>query len=279
MPDLMPGWSDRDILTAAIFLCAISLAVFSGMVARLRNDGGRVRHDLFAFSDLLAALVIAGMFGLTFFAGHASPGPKAPAAEMKPGDVIPFALALGLFAVPGIVLLLARDVSLVDAFGLRRYPPWLVLPVGAGLVIAFLPIFALVAWLSFHALGDKAQVQELVSVFSQAAKGEQMDIIWRIALSAVVIAPVFEELIFRGYLYPAFKRFFGPFPAAVGTALLFALIHDNAAAFAGLTLLALACTLAYEWSGSILMPIAMHACFNGMNLGWMWWATSHAPKP
>jgi membrane protease YdiL (CAAX protease family) len=277
--ELMPGWSTAEVLAACIILCGISLGVYSGLVAKLRDDGGRVRHDLFALSDLLAALVIAGMFGLTFLATHIVPAGKGPAPAMKPGDVIQGALAIGLFAVPGIVLLIARNVNLVDAFGLRRFPVWRTLPVGAGLVAAFLPVFLFVAWLSVQVLGEKAQAQELVSVFSAAAEKDQRDMIWRIALSAVIIAPFFEELIFRGYLYPAFKRFFGPFPAAVGTALLFAMIHDNAAGFAGLALLALAFTLAYEWSGSILLPIVMHACFNAMNLGWLWWITTQLPKP
>jgi membrane protease YdiL (CAAX protease family) len=40
----------------------------------------------------------------------------------------------------------------------------------------------------------------------------------------------------------------------------------------GLTVLALGLTLAYEWSGSILVSIFMHAWFNATTLLVMWWA-------
>jgi membrane protease YdiL (CAAX protease family) len=267
------------LMAGVIGFVVLSIPVYFSIIAKLRHDGGRVRHDLFALSDLLAALVISGMFALTFLINHVAPGTKEAAPPMKPGDVLQGALAIGLFALPGIVLLLARDVNLSDAFGFRRYAAWRGLMMGAVFVAALIPALLLLGLLSSLVFGDKAPSQELVSLFETAARTDHKDMIWRIALSAVVIAPVFEELIFRGYLYPAFKRFLGPFPAGVGTALLFALIHDNAANFAGLALLALALTLAYEWSGSILLPIAMHAFFNALNLAYLWWDTTKPSLP
>jgi membrane protease YdiL (CAAX protease family) len=56
---------------------------------------------------------------------------------------------------------------------------------------------------------------------------------------------------------------------------LFAAIHNNALGFPGLTLLALALTLAYEFTGTLLVPVFMHACFNGISLFVMWWAVRH----
>ena len=50
------------------------------------------------------------------------------------------------------------------------------------------------------------------------------------------------------------------------TAVLFALLHANVFSFAGLLLLALFFTIAYEYTGSLLVPIGMHATFNFINL-------------
>jgi membrane protease YdiL (CAAX protease family) len=106
----------------------------------------------------------------------------------------------------------------------------------------------------------------------------------------VVIAPVAEEFIFRGMLYPFVKQFRWPaltrlvrhlgWPelawflrqrawrllAWLGISFLFALIHWDAVAFAPLFLLALILTWLYERSGSLLAPITAHALFNAVNL-------------
>lgn len=86
-----------------------------------------------------------------------------------------------------------------------------------------------------------------------------------LAVVAVVLAPIAEELLFRGILYPAIKR--GGFPrlALWGTSLLFALIHVNAATFVPLLLFALLLALLYERTGNLLAPLTAHALFNILN--------------
>ena len=63
----------------------------------------------------------------------------------------------------------------------------------------------------------------------------------RIALgiAAIVIAPVFEESLFRGILYPAIKNAGYPTLALVGTSLLFGAIHATLLTFLPLTFLAM----------------------------------------
>ena len=86
-----------------------------------------------------------------------------------------------------------------------------------------------------------------------------------IALSAIIFAPLIEEVIFRGYLYPVIKRFSHPIFSCVITSLLFAVIHSNLEGLIPLFLLAIVLTIFYEISKSIWVPILMHACFNGVN--------------
>ena len=54
--------------------------------------------------------------------------------------------------------------------------------------------------------------------------------------------------------------------AALLTSALFALVHVNLASLPALFYLALCLTLAYEWTGSLLVPITMHALFNTVSL-------------
>jgi membrane protease YdiL (CAAX protease family) len=83
---------------------------------------------------------------------------------------------------------------------------------------------------------------------------------------AVVLAPVAEEFIFRGVLFPFVKQLGCPRLAWFGVSALFALIHFDAAIFASLFVLALALTWLYEKTGNLLAPIAAHALFNAANL-------------
>jgi len=83
---------------------------------------------------------------------------------------------------------------------------------------------------------------------------------------AIVLAPVGEELLFRGLLYPWIKQAGFPRMALWGTAILFAAIHINLVLFVPLLVLALALTALYEWSDNLLAPIVAHSVFNALNL-------------
>ncbi len=83
---------------------------------------------------------------------------------------------------------------------------------------------------------------------------------------AVVLAPVAEEFIFRGMLYPFVKQLGWPRLAWAGVSFAFALVHDDAATFVPLFVLALALTWLYEKTDNLLAPIAAHSLFNAANL-------------
>jgi len=83
---------------------------------------------------------------------------------------------------------------------------------------------------------------------------------------AVVLAPVAEEFIFRGMLYPFVKQLGWPRLAWFGVSFAFALVHDDAATFVPLFVLALALTWLYEKTDNLLAPITAHSLFNAVNL-------------
>ena len=81
-----------------------------------------------------------------------------------------------------------------------------------------------------------------------------------------MIAPVAEEFIFRGILYPFIKQLGWPKLALFGVSFLFALIHVNAPTFVPLFVFALALTWLYERTDRLIAPILAHGLFNGANL-------------
>lgn len=86
---------------------------------------------------------------------------------------------------------------------------------------------------------------------------------------AIVFAPLVEEILFRGILYPTIKRLGFPQTALWLTAILFALSHANTMTFLPLVLLALLLTWLYERTGNLLTPILTHATFNLVNFLWL----------
>jgi membrane protease YdiL (CAAX protease family) len=83
--------------------------------------------------------------------------------------------------------------------------------------------------------------------------------------AAVLLAPVAEEVLFRGILYPAIKQAGHPRVALWGTALLFAAVHMNLVTFLPLAVLALVLTALYERTNNLLAPITAHVLFNALN--------------
>jgi membrane protease YdiL (CAAX protease family) len=81
-------------------------------------------------------------------------------------------------------------------------------------------------------------------------------------LQAVTLSPLIEELFFRGFLYSFLKRFTHTWAAIVLSAGVFAFAHANLGSVLQLWLLGVVLGAAYEHTGSLLFPIAIHGCFN-----------------
>ncbi len=147
------------------------------------------------------------------------------------------------------------------AFGLGTEPRRAVLS-GLTLALMFLPVAyglqAVCAWvLSQFGIEPTAQrsVELLLTDGTAITRGT-------IALLAVGLAPIVEEALFRGILFPLLRDLGWRAAALVGTSLLFGAIHGNAAAFLPLTLFGAALAWLYERSGNLLAPMVAHAVFN-----------------
>ncbi len=104
--------------------------------------------------------------------------------------------------------------------------------------------------------------QQVVELFSAGSVPLQV----YIAFSAIVIAPVGEEICFRGFLFKALKRHGGFWPAAIASGLLFGAIHSSLAQMLPLTIFGIAQCIAYERARSLWLPMAVHAIFNTVSL-------------
>ena len=192
---------------------------------------------------------------------------------MEAADVSLNRMAVATLSFQGAGLLLVgqflreEQLSWAEAFGLSNQRRRAVL-VGVVAALVFLPV----GW-------GLQQVSALVMThlpFVHLQPTEQIPIhALRVSLSwggrlamgatAVLLAPVAEEVLFRGILYSVIKQLGHPRLALWGAALLFAAVHLNMATFVPLALLAVVFTLLYEHTGNFLAPIMAHVLFNALN--------------
>jgi hypothetical protein len=93
-----------------------------------------------------------------------------------------------------------------------------------------------------------------------------------IVVLAVVIAPLLEEMLFRGLFQTAIRSIIeirnlnGAWPSILISSTLFAMVHANAGHWPALFVLAVCLGYAYEKSGSLFRPIFIHSFFNAATI-------------
>jgi membrane protease YdiL (CAAX protease family) len=125
-----------------------------------------------------------------------------------------------------------------------------------------LPLLTLAsaAWTALlELLGIEAKPQDLIGVIGAV---ESPAVLIAILLVACVLAPINEELLFRGVVFRAVRQRLGRGIALTASGLIFGAMHFNLAGFVPLALLGVILALAYEHSGDIRVPIVAHALFN-----------------
>ena len=152
----------------------------------------------------------------------------------------------------------------LSVLGLRRLG-WR--SAGSATAAFVLSIFALSLWtllwaLALRELGVAPDLQDLVHIFRDEIDGRRLVSVACLITAGVLIAPISEEFVFRGFLYPWLRRHLGVVSAAVISSLLFAVVHFNVTSL--LPLFVMGCILAglYQRSGSLGAPILFHALFN-----------------
>lgn len=200
-----------------------------------------------------------------------------------PRELARILLAIATFQGGGLCLvtwfLRRNGMNWAEAFGLRHAPAR---AVGQGFALGLLALPVLlglqalcVAGLS--RIGWNPQPQSLVEIF------ERLDVFpGQIVLgfSAVILAPVSEEVLFRGLFYPALKQFNRPLVALGLSSVIFGAFHVHLPSFLPLTLFAVVLVVLRDRTQNLLAPITAHATFNLANvLAMLFWPTPPPVSP
>jgi membrane protease YdiL (CAAX protease family) len=257
-------------------LTPVAVLVFSRLLWRIEHDGPRTRPDLFAMPEILAITMVFVLLFLPSIYGKLAAifGWGGPPAQPPVAYTVDFLWKVMLVqSMPVVsVLLIAqmRGARLRDLFVPARVPFFRALWLGVGLGLAAFLLSTTTSMIVLKIVGTGEGQQKLVQGFETARSIGDKGVIWAITASAVLVAPICEEILFRGSLYPVLARVLGRGPSAMVVSALFALAHDTYSAAPSLAVLALCFTIAYEYSGTLLVPIFMHATFNGISLVQQW---------
>jgi membrane protease YdiL (CAAX protease family) len=85
-------------------------------------------------------------------------------------------------------------------------------------------------------------------------------------LVAVIMAPFFEEMFFRGFIFGGLSQSFGWAWGAAGSAAIFGLAHLQLTVFVPLFSLGFGLAWVYKRTGSLWTCIALHALFNAISV-------------
>lgn len=107
--------------------------------------------------------------------------------------------------------------------------------------------------------------------FDEYTASAQMNPCLYILLSAC-IAPVFEEILFRGVFFLSYRRSFGPVFACFASAFVFALFHGTIVHLPATFLFGLFLAVVYHYTGRLMVCMGLHVCFNGLALALSDWA-------
>ncbi len=142
--------------------------------------------------------------------------------------------------------------------------------------LALLPLFGLVLAAVMgiaHVLHYEPPPHPLVPILLGEDSHNPFLIYYSLFLAAI-FGPVFEEIFFRGFLYPILKQRAGMPVAMVISASFFALIHDSTFAFWPIFVLGLGLVYLYEKRGSLLASLTLHITHNIIFLSYFFFTKS-----
>ncbi|HEY4813141.1 MAG TPA: hypothetical protein VIH58_00615, partial [Chthoniobacterales bacterium] len=185
---------------ALVLLLGLSIGMFVRLFRRVYGGGGdTVQVGLFSRVDLVLASVFV-LFSLSQVLATASVSQTALENIDTRTMVLSVLIWWGSILGPILLSLWFRGFKLGSVFGVDRMPVGRSLLLGISLLISAYPMVFAVDYLAsiFLKVNSTTDPQEVMQIFENASTVAQRI---PIILLAVVIAPVAEELAFRGYLY------------------------------------------------------------------------------
>lgn len=143
--------------------------------------------------------------------------------------------------------------------GFRKFRPLQAIGLLLASFIGFLLVAAVVSVVLETLMpGIDLTGEQEIGFLDAATRGE----LFLTFVALVVIAPITEEIVFRGLLLPAYARWFGIVPAVLITSVMFALLHPPLSAMITIGVFALFLAGIYVRTQSLWPAILLHSAKN-----------------
>jgi membrane protease YdiL (CAAX protease family) len=265
------------VMMGLIFLGVVVNGIVLASLVRYPPHPGGISRDLHARP--WTVLDLGGMAGILVLlslgvqaAASALAAHPAVSLDWIPGYA-PVLIGAASLHLPILLLVVTtarvRGFSLTDAFGSRRAPALRNAMTGAVLCFGMMPVawgINLLAILALRfGLGIPMELQPAAEVLSGIPAWP-----WAmravVLLLAIVVAPVAEEMLFRGVGLPALAKVVGTGPAIIIVSLGFAVCHGHVHSILSLFVISVCLCFAYMRTRSLLVPIVMHMVLNYTSL-------------
>ena len=257
------------IITGGFVLAIVVFAVAAALRAGVKPaveygppapPAGKVAVWFYRPVDLLGAAFVFLVFSGMVLASLRS-------AEIAELALDPGALMLNIgfqFLMAGLVaVMVVQRVGWVSWLGLRWQGwPWILL-IAPGTVVLMWLIFGGLQYSGYVEWMESLGVETVQDTVKLLQESDDPLVLGLMAFAAVIVAPLCEEVVFRGYFYPVMKKFGGISVAAPCSALVFAAAHGSLTALLPLFIFGGVLVFLYEKTGSLWAPVAVHFCFNG----------------
>jgi membrane protease YdiL (CAAX protease family) len=245
----------------ALYLIA-STSVYLSLIYQISTRTRNVETDTPARVFGLPEAILAGLLTL-FLLLTISSTVSQPSIQFSVHNLLANFLFTAFVVLVIVSLLQFRGFDVGTAAGFFKISFYRTLATGAILLFFAYPLIGLSEVINQRLFGGDSSKQSIVEFFSGSRTIDQRIMI---IVFAVAIAPVFEEFLFRFFIYGVLKRYLGCFLGVILSALLFSAAHAHFPSFVPLFVLGSCFAIAYEWSGSILVSMTMHSLFNSLTL-------------
>jgi membrane protease YdiL (CAAX protease family) len=134
---------------------------------------------------------------------------------------------------------------------------------GLGGYCTALPIVVLVSLINQQLWQGKGGSNPLLQLALESRDGVALGIFF---FTAAIAAPLFEELLFRGFLLPSLTRYLPVWASILTSSLLFAAAHLSLSEILPLTALGIVLGVVYTRSRNLLAPMLLHSLWNSGTL-------------
>lgn len=232
-----------------------------------RNQVSWGRLDILMVGGFL--LLMTYLLSVAAYYLRGPEGVAAPGLEQPESSGIPEVLGLLPSLITSLYLLAlvrSRGREKLRDLGLKSENLLRLLGLGTLGYVIFFPLLVLssrVAFRYLHSLGYEPQQQELVRII---VKLPPLPLVIILVLHAIIMGPLVEELIFRGFIQGYLCQRMTAAAGVLFASLVFAALHWNLYASTQVFFLSLALGYIYHRTQSLAAPVALHGLHNAIQV-------------